>query len=137
MNGEKGNCLGPTGNDRGAGPAEFPSPDYQASQQPPDPFEALPMLRRIGAAAAELTRGDAIGQEMEPMGEGDGAEIEIDIVYRRKLMGARSLPRRERAGARRAAREWRLSALRALREKRAGLRHARYLLRRLKTPALG
>jgi len=68
----------------------------------------------------------------EPIDEGDAAEFEIESEFRRRLMGARQLPRRERAQARRAAREWRRLALKALREKRMRDRLARYMLRQMK-----
>jgi hypothetical protein len=67
-----------------------------------------------------------------PIDEGDAAEIEIETIFKRRIAGARLLPRHERAPARRAAREWRRIALKALREKRMRERHARHMLRQLK-----
>ena len=68
----------------------------------------------------------------EPFDEGDAAEIEIETIFKRRIAGARLLPRRERAAARREARDWRRFALKALREKRRSERHARDMLRQLK-----
>jgi hypothetical protein len=68
----------------------------------------------------------------EPVDEGAAAETEIEAIFKRKIAGARLLPRRERALARRAAREWRRFALKALRERRLSERHARHTLRQLK-----
>jgi hypothetical protein len=68
----------------------------------------------------------------EPLDEGDAAEIEIEMIFKRKIAGTRLLPRCERALARRAAREWRRFALKALRERRLNERHARCALRQLK-----
>jgi hypothetical protein len=92
---------GSTENDPGTGPATSASPAHQA-------------------------------HEMDgPIDEGDAAEIEIETIYKRKIAGARLLPRRERALARRDARDWRRLALKALREKRATERHARHMRWRL------
>jgi hypothetical protein len=69
---------------------------------------------------------------MSPDGEqeDDGrAEFQIDEEFRRKLLGARQLPRRERRQALRAAFDWRRLALKELREKEATARHARYFRR--------
>jgi hypothetical protein len=90
-----------TANDRGTGPATSASPAHSAV-------------------------------EIEgPIDEGDAAEIEIENIFKRKIAGARLLPRRERALARREARDWRRLALKALRDKRLNERHARYRLRQL------
>ena len=106
MNVKRRMCVGANGkgssaNDRGTGPATSASPAHSA-------------------------------HEIEgPIEEGDAAEIEIENIFRRKIAGARLLPRRERAQARREAREWRRLALKALREKRAAERYARYMRWRL------
>jgi hypothetical protein len=71
----------------------------------------------------------------QPPDEGDAAEIEIEIMFRRKLMGLRRLPRRERSQALRTAKEWRKLALKALREKRMRDRHARYMRRQQMRPS--
>jgi hypothetical protein len=92
---------GSSANDRGTGPATSASP----------------------AQSAHEIDG--------PIDEGDAAEIEIENIFKRKIAGARLLPRRERAFARREARDWRRFALKALREKRATERHARYMRWRL------
>jgi hypothetical protein len=69
---------------------------------------------------------------VELVDEDDAADVDIDTIFKRKLMGLRLLPRRERAQAYRAAKAWRRAALKALREKRQSERHARYMLRQLK-----
>ena len=61
-------------------------------------------------------------------------ELEIQTIFRRKMLGARMVAPRERAQARRAALEWLRFAMRALREKRAYARHARYIARQLRKP---
>jgi hypothetical protein len=73
-------------NDRGTGPATSASPAHLADES------------------------------NEPLDEGDAAEIEIETIFKRRIAGARLLPRRERAAARREAREWRRFPLKALRE---------------------
>jgi len=87
------------------------------------------------AALIEVTRRDAPPPEMDDLQDDAGMMMEIETDFRRKLMGLRRRPWNERAAALRAAKEWRKSALKALREKRAGERHARHLLRRLRAPA--
>jgi hypothetical protein len=126
------------GNDRGAGPAEPSPPDYPANkiERQFEDHSATP-ARRDWAVAAELAQRRDRSDESEPVEDGDGAEIEIETDFGRRLAGVRRLPWRERAAARRAAREWRLGALKALREKRATARHARFTLRRLKAAAHG
>jgi hypothetical protein len=90
---------GPTANDRGTGPATSASPAHSAPENG------------------------------EPIDESNAAEFEIEIEFRRRLMGLRVLPKRERAQALRAAKDWRRVALKALREKRMRDRHASYILR--------
>jgi hypothetical protein len=96
-----GSGNGSSANDRGTGPATSASPAHSAN--------------------------DSDG----PTDEGDAAEIEIENIFKRKIAGARLLPRRERALARREARDWRRLALKALREKRLNERYARHMLRLL------
>jgi len=62
-------------------------------------------------------------------------ELEIQTIFRRKMLGARMIAPHERAQARRAALEWLRFALRAAREKRAYARHARYIARQLRKQA--
>jgi hypothetical protein len=95
---------GSTANDRGTGPATSASPAHSANESD------------------------------EPIDEGDAAEFEIEIEFRRRLMGVRQLPRRERSQARRAAREWRRIALKALREKRRYERRPRFVWRQQTRP---
>jgi len=104
-----------------------------------EPFDqrsgALVRPRFDPAVLLEVTRRNVPSAELDAMEEDEGAVLEIEAVFRRKLMGLRRLPRSERASALRAARDWRQSALKALREKRASERHARHMLRRLCSPA--
>jgi len=65
---------------------------------------------------------------LEPDEDSNGADAEIEAIFRRKIVGLRRLPRRQRAQALREAREWLAFALQALREKKATARHARYVL---------
>jgi hypothetical protein len=90
----------PSANDRGTGPATSASPAHSAHEID------------------------------EPIDERDAAELEIETIFKRKLAGARFLPRRERMAARREAHEWLRLALKALREKRLTDRNAR--LRQIK-----
>jgi hypothetical protein len=60
----------------------------------------------------------------------DGAELEIEAMFKRRLMALRRLPRHQRPLALRIAKEWRALALKALREKRAIERHANHMARR-------
>ncbi len=101
---------GSSENDRGTGPATSASPAHLANES------------------------------YEPLDDGDAAEFEIEIEFRRRLMGLRGLRRRERSQALRAAREWRRVALKALREKRMRDRQAHYMQRiqrqQMRTPDL-
>ncbi len=81
-------------------------------------------------ARAELPDHDLPSTDAGWPDEGDGAEREIEIEFRRKLAGLRRLPRHERILALLAARAWRSLALNALREKRAIDRHAPYMQHR-------
>jgi len=86
---------------------------------------------RMAAAIEATARHSAspVGKNVE---EDEGAELEIEDEFRRKLAGLRRLPRHERPHALRAAKDTRLHALRILREKRAWARRAQRTLRRLK-----
>jgi hypothetical protein len=79
--------------------------------------------------ATSASPAHSANDDEQPIDEGDGAEIEIENIFKRKIAGARLLPRCERAQARREARDWRRLALKALREKRLNARHARYMQR--------
>jgi hypothetical protein len=59
-----------------------------------------------------------LAMESDAIDEGDGAQIEILKMFRRKMAGARRLPWRERVPARLAAFKWLKSALVALRDRR-------------------
>jgi len=110
----------------------FPNPDdgmfSENAMRSPAIIPPDRILKREGSSNCRITicrrlKGGAVD-------EGDGAEIEIETTFRRKLAGLRRLSRRERLQALLAAREWRSFALSALREKRLIDRHARYMQRR-------
>jgi hypothetical protein len=44
---------------------------------------------------------------MDPLDEGDAADTEIELIFRRKLVGLRFLPRHLRSQALRTLRDWR------------------------------
>lgn len=69
--------------------------------------------------------------------EADSAELDIQAVYQRKLMGLRRLPKRERAAARQAAKVEKDLAMTALRQRRARDRQARQASRRMRLCAPG
>jgi hypothetical protein len=126
------------GIDRGIGLAALRSPAGQAStserSMDKPPIGCARSAWR-SAAALETTRHAADLPELEPLEEDDGAVLEINQLFRRRLAGLRRLPRHQRAGALRAARDWRRQALGALKERRAAERRARHLLRQLLKPA--
>lgn len=82
--------------------------------------------------ATSVSPATSANESSEPIDEGDAAEFEIEIEFRRKLMGLRLLSKRERAQARRAAKDWRRLALKTLRERRTRDRQARYALRKMR-----
>ena len=69
--------------------------------------------------------------ELEDAAEDRSLELDIEAEFKRKIAGLRRLPRRERSAALRAARTARQLALRGLRDKRARMRHAENMRRRL------
>jgi hypothetical protein len=81
------------------------------------------------SAATELTLRDLLPAELMSTEEEDNPDVEIQLIFRRKIAGLRRLPRHQRAQALRAALEWLGSAMAALREKRAYTRHRRNILR--------
>ncbi len=122
---------GSTENDRGTGPATLASPASSANEND-KAIEYRPFVEsKLGATETDLPRHGIPSAGFEPVEDDDGSDIDIDTIFRRKLLGLRLLPRRERAQAYRAAKEWRRAALKALREKRLSERHARYMLRQL------
>ena len=128
------------GSDRGDGSATpVPPVSLAIKSEPPAGRPSDPPVRFSfsSAAVTEVTRQDFHSAGLEAAEEGDGAEIEIETVFRQKLAGLRRLPRRDRPHVLTAAREWRQAALRALKEKRAIDRHERYQRRRLLAPAPG
>jgi hypothetical protein len=118
-----------TENDTGAGPATVESPSSPASKTEEKSIDQSTPLADFKSAHREIM--DVAGF-LEPIEEGEGAELEIEAEFRRRLAGARKLPRHARAGARREAYEWRKAALRALREKRLLERTALRSMRLLK-----
>jgi hypothetical protein len=126
------------GIDRGIGLAALRSPADQASTSERSLDKpAIGHARSAwhSAAALETTRHAARLPELEPLEEDEGAVLEINQLFRRRLAGLRRLPRHQRADALRAARDWRRQSLRALKERRAAERRARHLLRQLLKPA--
>jgi hypothetical protein len=121
-----------TENDRGTGPVTSASPAPSADKND-TAIEYRPFVEfKRSATEIELPRHDNPSAGFESTEKDDASDIDVDTIFRRKLMGLRLLPRRERAQAYRAAKEWRRVALKALREKRTSERHARYMLRQLK-----
>jgi hypothetical protein len=100
----------------------------------PIKFQVSARTAFSSAALIEVTfRAPLIGSE--PLDEDETADVEIEMMFRRKLMGLRFLPRRQRPAAYRALRQWRFLALRALREKRAAERRARLKLGQQQRPS--
>ena len=125
-------------NSRRVGLAALRSTDGQASKTEESSDErAIDCARSAwhSAAALEITRRATHMLDLEPLDEDEGAVLEINQLFRRRLAGLRCLPRHEKADALRAAREWRRQALRAVKERRAAERHARHLLRQSLKPA--
>ncbi len=130
----------PMGTERGRRSATPLSPDYPANKknEPPEPqYGAAVRLGFNSPAIREVTRRRMPSIALDTRDEDEGAEIEIEGLFRRRLSALRRMPRYERPHALRAAREWRQLALKAIREKRAAARHAQHLLRRLTMPAPG
>lgn len=69
--------------------------------------------------------------------EDNSGEVEIEALFKQRLVGLRRLRRHERSHALQAARQWRLVALKALREERASKRRAMRAGWRSHGPALG
>jgi hypothetical protein len=100
----------------------------------PIKFRAPTRAAFSSAALIEVThRGPLVGSD--PLDEDETADVEIEMMFRRKLMGLRFLPRQQRAAAYRALRQWRFHALKTLQEKRAADRLAGFLLRRQQRPS--
>jgi hypothetical protein len=121
-----------TANDRGTGPATLASPAPSANEnERPREYQLLASAK-FHPAAIELTRVGNSSVDPEPIEDADSPEVEIQMIFRRRIAGLRSLPRRERAQAFRAALEWLWFATAAMREKRLTERHARCMRRQLK-----
>lgn len=122
------------GNKRGAGPATSVSPVYLASRKAEASENRTPSFVRrfLSRAAAEVTRADRERPDPPFTDPDEGAESEIEMIFRRTVAGLRRLPRHERPTAVRAAKDARLLALKALREKRASARTADHMLRKLR-----
>jgi hypothetical protein len=135
-----GEGKGPTGNDRGTGPATLVSPEFPAiksDEQPERHSDAFVRSAPTAITTPEPTKDPLPPSGEEEIEEGAGMERDIEDEFRRRLAGLRRLPRAARPHALQLAREWRQLALNGLRDKRAGARHARRALRRLRTLALG
>ena len=125
------------GNERGHGPATSVSPVYLAStkreaREDRRPHPIHPIHPGLTWAAAEVTGADCRRSDRPFIEPDEGADGEIEKVFRRTIASLRRLPRRERPAAVQAAKDTRMLALKALREKRAYRRHAEYMLRKLK-----
>ena len=126
------------GSDRGIGLAALRSPEEKASTS-----ERTLDRAPIGCALSAWHSAAALGTkhraahspDLELLEADEGAVLEINQLFRRRLAGLRRLPRHQKADALRAAREWRRQALRAIKDRRAAERHARHLLRQLLKPA--
>lgn len=126
---------GPMGNRRGTGPATSVSPVSLANKIDEMPESRAPLHPRLHLVktATEVTRASP-RLDLSAAIVDEGAETEIDSVFRRAIAGLRRLPRRERPHALRAARDARTLALKALREKRARERDADRIRRTVLTP---
>lgn len=120
---------GPTENDRGTGPAPPVSPVLSANENQKEnenqPFAPI----RLKLSGTELTGGDRLPVELMSTEEEGSPELEVLLIFRRKIAGLRKLPRQQRAQEIRAALEWLWSSIAALREKRAYARHRQHMLR--------
>jgi hypothetical protein len=83
-------------------------------------------------AAAEVTGMDCRRSDIPFTDLDEGAEGEIEKIFRRKIAGLRRLPRRERPAAVQAAKDTRMLALKALRNKRARERAAQHASNKLR-----
>lgn len=124
-------------NDRGTGLFAAPASPAPLANEKEKPNESQPLREEFPTRArGESVRDDSVPIGVGPMEDTDEESFAIEQEFGRRLAGLRRLPRRERAGALRAAREWRVLALKALKERKAGGRHARYLVwkAQLQTP---
>jgi uncharacterized protein with von Willebrand factor type A (vWA) domain len=124
---------GPTENDQGTGPAPSVSPALSANENQKEDEKQPLMPIRLNPAEAELTGGDRLPVELMSAEEGS-PELEILLIFRRKIAGLRKLTRQQRTQEIRAALEWLWSTMAALREKRLYQRHARQASRRFRRP---
>jgi hypothetical protein len=119
---------GPSENDHGTGPATSASPAASANTNETSEKNRSSLPIQLHLARNEVTRPGMPSGGLEPDEDSDGADAEIEVIFRRKIAGLRRLPRRERAQALREAREWLAFARTALRAKKAAARHTRYML---------
>jgi hypothetical protein len=105
----------PSENDPGTGPATSVSP-----------------ARPTGNDINEFNP-DSPGLEKDE----DGAALEIENEFRRRLAGLRILRRGQKAAAYRSAMEWRRQAMIALRERKLRDRHTAFLIKRIRRRRLG
>jgi hypothetical protein len=123
-----------TENELGTGPATPVSPAHLASENREEGEKQPAASIRFMAVATELTGCDLLAAEIMSAEEEGSPELEILLIFRRKITGMRRLPRQQRAQAIRAALEWMWSTMAALREKRAYGRHRRHIIRQFPTP---
>lgn len=109
----------PMENKRGIGPATPVSAALSANEKRKEDGDQAFTLIKFNPAAPEVTRRDFLPAELMSTEEEDNPDVEIQLIFRRKIAGLRRLPRHQRAQALRAALEWLWSTLAALREKRA------------------
>jgi hypothetical protein len=123
---------------RGAKPATLAPPDSPAPQIQEERQSATrPFWHSVAfkAVEAELTRDPGDRVVLPDDADDEGAQADIDAVFRRKLAAIRRLPKGDRPFARRAAMDERAAALLALRQKREIERRYRRFLRLLLAPA--
>lgn len=117
-------------NDPGTGPAKSVSPINLANDKKRVDHQPSKPAKTITEDADDIRRLTA-SEDFDSLHDVDGSEIDIDMIFRRKLRGLRLLPKKERAAARRAARDWLRCALKALREQRAYKRRALIIRRQI------
>lgn len=108
------------------------SPATQITDEKPGLIGSLWRSMGFEAAETEVTSGPGGGLILPDDECDEGARIDIDDTFRRKLAAIRRLPKHERAAARHAAMDERAMALAALRRKREATRQFRRFLLRLR-----
>ena len=124
----------PTENEPGTGPAPPVSPALSADENQKEDENQPVALIRLKPVAAELTDRDPLPTDFMAADEQGSPELEVLVIFRRKIGGLRKLPRQQRAQELRAALEWLWSTMAALREKRSYARHRRHIVRQFPAP---